>query len=107
MPKKRAKTPPAPRAKVWHGPNGETWQEPPLNSPVQAKPGWLTKQLQDAANAKPIPPALFRDDGRGGYLGLGGGGGFSLNNNLLTGRKPMPGIPDGVPGRTVGLIRPK
>jgi hypothetical protein len=63
----------------------------------------------DAVNRKPFPPDLFRD-GPGG-LGLGGGGsGFSLNGNLLTGRKPTPGIPDGVPGRTVGLLnrpRPK
>jgi hypothetical protein len=29
---------------IVRGPNGEVWQEPPPNSPVQAKPGWLTDE---------------------------------------------------------------
>jgi hypothetical protein len=36
------RTKPAPaEPRKWTGPNGETWQEPPPNSPVQAKPGYI------------------------------------------------------------------
>ena len=33
---------------IIRGPNGEVWQEPPPNSPVQAKPGWMTRQQMTA-----------------------------------------------------------
>ena len=46
---------------IVRGPNGEVWQEPPPNSPVQAKPGWLLKLQMDAANRAPIPAESTSD----------------------------------------------
>jgi hypothetical protein len=44
---------------IIRGPDGQTWQEAPPNSPVRAKPDWLLKQQMDEANAKPIPRSCF------------------------------------------------
>jgi hypothetical protein len=70
---------------IIRGPNGEVWQEPPPNSPVQAKPGWLTRLQMDHVNAQPIPRACFEVEP---WQGRGGGAGFSCNGGLLSGRKP-------------------
>jgi hypothetical protein len=55
---KRKLAPTEPRK--WTGPNGEVWEPPPPNSPVQMKPGWLTKMQMDVANAKPVPASLLK-----------------------------------------------
>jgi hypothetical protein len=70
--------PPAAGAKVWHGPNGETWQEPPPNSPVQAKPGWLTKMQADEVNRRSASPDLFKTSS---WDNAGGASGFDWNSN--------------------------
>jgi hypothetical protein len=70
---------------IVRGPNGEVWEPPPPNSPVQMKPGWLTRQQMDAVNAQPIPRAAFAVEP---WQHRGGGAGFSCNGGLLSGRKP-------------------
>jgi hypothetical protein len=70
---------------IVRGPNGEVWQEPRPNSPVQAKPGWLTKMQMDAVNAKPIPRAAFAVEP---WQHRGGGAGLSVDGVLWSGRKP-------------------
>jgi hypothetical protein len=70
---------------IIRGPNGETWQEPPPNSPVQMKPGWLTKMQMDVANAKPIPRGCFAVE-RG--LAHGWSAGFACNGILWSGTRP-------------------
>jgi hypothetical protein len=96
MPKKPARAPAAPPA------------------PVKTREQLMDERAaadfakMDAVNRKPIAPDLR--DGPGGSMLGGGSSGFSFNGNLLTGRKPTSGIPDGVPGRTIGLLnrpRPK
>jgi hypothetical protein len=63
----------APPGRVY-GPDGQYWDPPPPNSPVVAKPGWLTKQLMARANAAPLPQDVLRPptaaDAKGGSAGL-------------------------------------
>jgi hypothetical protein len=104
-PNKPAKIPPKPAP-----PPGGVFDEFGILRPVPPTT-FESKGLahMDEVNRKPIPPDLFRD-GPGGFLMAPGSCGFSVNGNLLTGRKPLAGIPDGVPGQTVGLLnrpRPK
>jgi hypothetical protein len=112
MSMKPAKAPSAPpvSVKTREPPPGGRFDENGILRPIPPKPndglppkGWVN-------GCSDVAPGLR--DGPGGYLGLAGGGssGFAVNGNLLTGRKPLAGIPDGVPGQTVGLLnrpRPK
>jgi hypothetical protein len=67
------------------GPNGEVWEPPPPNSPVQMKPGWLTRMQMDAVNTAPIPRGCFAVE-RG--LGRGGSASFACNGILWSGTRP-------------------
>jgi hypothetical protein len=79
-------SPPAepPKSKVWTGPNGETWEEPRPNSPVQAKPGWLTKLQADEVNRRSAPPDLFKTSS---WDNAGGRSGFDWNSSAVRGGK--------------------
>jgi hypothetical protein len=70
--------PPAPAGRVI-GPNGEVWDPPAPNSPVVAKPGWLTKMQMAQANASALPADVFAQpcgaDRKGGNAGFRFGGG--------------------------------
>jgi hypothetical protein len=70
--------PPAPAGRVY-GPDGQFWDPPASNSPVVAKPGWLTKLQMAAANAAPPPADVFRQpcgaERKGGNAGFRFGGG--------------------------------
>jgi hypothetical protein len=87
MKQQRAQTPqpkPAPTGPPkWTGPNGEVWEPPPPNSPVQMKPGWLTKMQMDVANAKPVPASLLKSEPRDN---AGGSAGFRWNGQNVDGR---------------------
>jgi hypothetical protein len=68
-----------------HAPWAQPWTEAGPNEPPRARPGWLTKALQQCVNNTPISPACFTVDP---WHGRGGSAGLSWNGQLLSGKKP-------------------